>query len=96
MTEEQSVLKKIKVFAIENISLQHYVLSYEIDLYVPKHRLAVEGDEKWDKGRDQHKGVKRENTIREHLGCKFIKMNPNGKDFDMFVEIGKSHDHMEK
>ena len=41
MTEEQSVLKKIKVFAIENISLQH-----EIDLYVPKHRLAVEGDEK--------------------------------------------------
>ena len=47
MTKEQTVLTKIKkVFASEKILLQHYVLSYKIDLYFSKYRLATETDEK--------------------------------------------------
>ena len=47
MTKEQSVLLKImKVFAIEKIILQHYVLEkYRIDAYFPKDRPVVEIDE---------------------------------------------------
>ena len=44
----------------------------------------------------EDKEVKRKSTIRQHLDCKFIRINPNEKDFVMFAEIGKSHDHMEK
>ena len=47
VTIEQSVLTKImKIFASKNILLQHSVLSYRIDLYFPKHKLATELDEK--------------------------------------------------
>ena len=46
MTKEQSVLTKImKVFASEEILLQHSILSYKIHLHLSKHRLAIEIDE---------------------------------------------------
>ena len=46
MTKEQSVLTRImKIFASEKILLKHSVLSYRIDLYFPKHKLAIEADE---------------------------------------------------
>ena len=54
MTKEQSVLTKImKVLASKEILLLHYVLSYRIDLYFPKHRLAIEVDEKENKDINQ-------------------------------------------
>ena len=47
MTKEQSELTEImKIFANKKILLQHSVLSYRIDLYFPKHKLAIEVDEK--------------------------------------------------
>ena len=58
MTKEQSVLTKImKVFASEEILLQHSVLNYRIDWYFPEHRLAIEVDEKCNKGRNKLKEV---------------------------------------
>ena len=52
MAKEQSVLTKImKVFATDEILLQHSVLSYRIDLYFAKHRLAIEGVMKKDKNK---------------------------------------------
>ena len=41
----------MKLFAKEEILLQHFVLSYKIDSYFPKHKLAMEVDEKRYKGR---------------------------------------------
>ena len=47
MTNEQSVLTRImKIFVNEKILLQRSVLSYRTDLYFPKHRRAIEVDEK--------------------------------------------------
>ena len=47
MTEEQSVTaKKFKLFPNEKISLQHSVLSYQIDLYFHEHKLAIEVQER--------------------------------------------------
>ena len=47
VTKEKSVLTKImEVFASEEILLQHSAQSYRTDLYFPKHRLAIEVDEK--------------------------------------------------
>ena len=36
----------MKVFLSKEILLQHSVLNYRIDLYFPKHRLAIEVDKK--------------------------------------------------
>ena len=35
------------------------------------------------------KEVEKENAIKEHPHCKFIRINPDGKDFDRYIEIGK-------
>ena len=41
----------MKAFPNEKISLQHSVLSYQTDLYFPKHKLAIKFDEKGHKDR---------------------------------------------
>ena len=47
MTQEQSVLKKIMtVFAAEEITLQYNVLSYRVDAYFSKYKLAIEVENK--------------------------------------------------
>ena len=47
LTKEQSVISKItKLFAKEEMLLQHSVLDYKIYLHFPKHILALEVDEK--------------------------------------------------
>ena len=46
LRQKQTVLTQImKVFANEEILLQHSVLSCRIDLYFPRHKLAIEIDE---------------------------------------------------
>ena len=43
MTQEQSVITKIMtLFAAEEIILQHNVLDYRIDAYLPRHKLAIQ------------------------------------------------------
>ena len=45
LCKEQLVISKImKLFAREKVLLQHSVLSYQIDLYFLKHKLAIEVD----------------------------------------------------
>ena len=65
-------------------------------MYFPKDRLATEVDEKGHKGRNEYKELERENAIKEHLDCKFIRINPDEKDFDMYVEIGKIYNHVNR
>lgn len=47
----------MKVFLSKEILLQHSVLNYRIDLYFPKHRLAIEVDKKGHKDRNECKEV---------------------------------------
>ena len=59
VNKEQSVLTKtIKLFAKEEILLQHFVLNYKIDLYFPRHKLAIEVDEKEKKKKKKEKMIK--------------------------------------
>ena len=95
--KEESLSTKIKKsFASKEILLQHSALSYRIDLYFPKHKLAIEIDEKGHKDRNKYKEVERHKAIEKELGCKFIRINPDKKDFDMCVEFGKIHDLIKK
>ena len=49
--------------------------AYKIDLYFPKHNLAIKVDEKSIKTETKKEENERENTIKEHFGCKFIRIN---------------------
>ena len=60
INKEQSVSTKImKLFAKEKILLQYFILNYKIDLYFPRHKLAIEVDEKG------HNDGKKKKTIKD-------------------------------
>ena len=70
--------------------LEHSVLSYRIDLYLPRHKLAIEIYEKGHKVRDEYEAIERQKAIEIELDCEFIRINPEEKEFDVYVEIGKN------
>ena len=90
MNKEESVTEKtVRAFSDESILTQHSVLSYQIDLYFPKYKLAIEVDRKGHIDRDKKKKNKREEKINEKLGCKFTIIIPDAENYDIFAEIGK-------
>ena len=95
MNKEESVTSKImKAFPNEKILLLHSVLSYPIDLYFTEHKLAIEIDEKGHTNRNVGYEIQRQKAIEKELGCKFIRINPDAKNYDIFIEIGKIHNHI--
>ena len=97
MAKEQSVLTKtMKVFASEEILWQYSALCYKINLYFSKHRLAIEVDEKGQKDRSIDYEIKRQVEIEKELDCEYIRIIPDGKDFDVYVEIGKIHNDIKE
>ena len=38
--------------------------------------------------------VEKQKAIEEKLKCKFIRINANAVNYDIFVEIGKIHNHI--
>ena len=54
---------------MKKILLQHSVLSYRID-------------EKGHKDRNKCKEIERQKAMAKGLDCKFIRVNPDEKDFD--------------
>ena len=75
MTKEQSILTKImKVFASEEILLQHYVLSYKSNLYFRKETLAIEIDEKGHNDRNINYEIKRQKEIEKNLIVKLLEL----------------------
>ena len=56
MSKEESITTKvIKTFSKEKIPPQHSVLSCQTDLYFPRHKLAIQVDEKRHTDRDERK-----------------------------------------
>ena len=79
----------------EEIIEDFSALNYLIDFYFPKHKLAVEIDELGHADKDSVKENERQIEIAKYLDCKFIRINPDKKDFsayDGFSEIYKLFD----
>ena len=92
LNNEDSIEEIIKTTGSgENISLQHSVLSYEIDIYFLGHELAIEIDELGHKDRDINKEIA---IQQEYSGCQFIRINPAKNFFNIFVEISKIFNHI--
>ena len=53
-------------------------------------------DEKRHKDRNIDYEIKRQKVIEKELGCNFIRINPDVKDYDEFIGIGKIYNHVIK
>ena len=69
---------------------------YMIDFYLPKRKLAIEVDERGHKDRKPETEKTRQKEIEECLGCKFIRINPNEKDFSVHDRFGKIQAFIDK
>ena len=72
------------------------VLGYRIDLYFHKQKLANEVDELGHADRNLSNEIERQKTLEKELDCVFIRINPDGKNFNIFKEINKIHRHIKK
>ena len=68
---------------------QKSVANYRIDLYLPSLKLAIEIDENNHADRDPSYEQAREERIREELGCKFLRINPDASDFKLSSCVGR-------
>ena len=92
MSKQESIgLRLKKAFSGEKIIEDYSVLSYLIDFYFPKYKLAVEIDELGHADRDSVKENKRQTEIAEYLDCTFIRINPDKKDFSTYDGLGEMY-----
>ena len=96
-TKEQTVINSIKdAFEGENMQTQYSVLSYRIDLYFHKYKLAIEVDELGHNDRNIKDEIERQRGLERELYCLFIRINPDAADFNIYREINKIHRHIKQ
>ena len=99
MTKQQSIGLRIKkTFPNEEVIEDFYFKKFEymIDFYLPKRKLAIEVDERGHKDRKPETEKTRQKEIKECLGCKFIRINPDEKDFSVHDGFGKMQAFIDK
>ena len=78
------------------MQIQDNVLSYRIDLYFHDYKLAIEVDENEHSDRNIGHEIKRQKAIKQELGCKFIRIDRDKKDFGIFRAISKIFRHIKQ
>ncbi len=90
VTKEAETLDAItKSFAGEKMRLQHTVKDYRIDLYFPDYNLCIECDENGHNNYNGDADRQRTQIISDTLKCKWIRYNPDAKDFNIFMVINQ-------
>ena len=75
---------------------QYKVLSYRIDLYFQDYKLTMEIDENRHSNRYIDYEIKRQKAIEQETGCKFIRINPDKEEFDIFRAINEIFRHIKQ
>ena len=73
---------------------QYKVLSCKIDLYFDDNKLAIEIDNNGHSDRNIDYEIERQKAIEQELGWKFIRVDPEQKDFDIFRAINEIFRHI--
>ena len=96
-TKEKTVINSIKdAFEREDMQTQFCVLSYRINLYFHKYKLAIEVDELGHADRNVNNEIERQRALERELNCVFIRIDPDASNFNIFREINKIHRHINK
>jgi very-short-patch-repair endonuclease len=89
-TKEQEFIGAIrKAFSHLSMEPQFRIGDYRIDLYLTSLKIAVECDERGHSDRDGSKEVARQAYIENQLGCRFLRFNPDAKDFCIYDTINE-------
>ena len=95
--EEQTVLETRKdAFEGENTQTEYSVLGYRIDLYFHDHELVIGNDELDHKHRDVNYEIQGQKTIEKQLGCKFVGINADEQNVNIFKAINKMQRHIKE
>ena len=87
-TKEETVLNSIKdAFEGEDLQTQYSILVYRIDLYFHEYKLAIEFDELGHGDRNLSNEIERQKALEKVLNCVFIRINPDGKNFNIYREV---------
>ena len=87
---EKIALDSIKnAFEGENIQTYYRVLGCEIEICFHDYKLAVEIDEYNHEDREIGCKIKRQQALEKELGCKFIRINPDKENFNVFKAINE-------
>ena len=73
-----------------------YVLSYKIDLYFYNCQLAIEIDKNVLSNRNIDYEIKRQKAIEQELGCKFVRIDQEKEDLDIFRVISQIFGHIKQ
>ena len=87
--ESDSISIIMDTFDGEEMTRQYQIGNYRIDLYFPSYKLAIECDEFGHQDRDVIYEIKRQKYIEEQLQCKFIRYNPDAKNFAITRVLNK-------
>ena len=95
LTKEQSVLARImSSFEGENMETQYNALGHKIDLYFYYYKLAIKIGKNGHSDRYIYYEIKRQKAIEQELGRKFIRIDPDKRDFDFFRAMMKHLDSL--
>lgn len=87
--ESEYISNIIDAFSFLNFKTQFSIDNYRIDLYFIDQKIAVECDEFNHKDRNIEYEIERQKFIEKQLECKFIRFNPDEKNFNIFKVIEK-------
>ena len=89
---EIQILEQIcAVFKKEKVVHQFIINSYRVDIYFPDYKLAIEVDENH---RSIEADAEREKAIVNLLNCRFIRIKPYEKVFNVFTFLGTVYEHI--
>ena len=87
--ESETLRAIMKAFKGEMMKEQYTVLDYRLDLYFPTHNLVIECDEFNHKDRCPINEKERYDRITKEINCKWIRFDPDDKDFNIFDVINR-------
>ena len=68
----------------------HYkALSYRIELYLHDYKLPIKIDENGHSDRNIEYKINQQKAIYQEFGCKFIRIDPDKEDFDIFRALNQ-------
>ena len=77
--------KIMSSFAGETTQTQYNVLNCRIDLCFHEYKLAIKIDENRNSDRNIDYKINRQQVIEQELGSKFIRINPDKEELDIFI-----------
>ena len=60
------------------------------------YKLAIETDENGHSDRNIAYEIKRKKAVEKELGCKFIRIDPDKEDFDIFKTVNELFRHIKQ